>query len=80
MIETKYYRKKNLIMGPDGIKEYPSISQAKKASWALQKENGGLGCGILKVLNSLEKLPDFLLTAGKHLTTGALQNRKKLTS
>lgn len=31
------------------IKNFASISKAKKWSWSFQRANGGLGCGVLRV-------------------------------
>lgn len=50
----EYFRKKKVIRGPDGDKVFPSINQAKKASRLIQQSNGGMGCGILKVVEKFQ--------------------------
>lgn len=51
-----FFRKRNVIRGPQGDKVYPSISKAKQESRSIQVTNGGLGCGVLRVV---ERLPDI---------------------
>lgn len=60
-MKAEYIRKKNVILsvaksnmcGVSGagqskeIEAFPSIAKAKKASWKLQKLNGGLGAGYV---------------------------------
>lgn len=48
-----YFRKKNVIRGPEGDKVFASITKAKKASRDIQVANGGLGCGVLRVVEHL---------------------------
>lgn len=51
-----FFRKRNVIRGPQGDKVYPSISKAKQESRSIQANNGGLGCGVLRIV---ERLPDI---------------------
>lgn len=50
--EPTYIRKANLILHADTravYQEFKSISQAKRFSSQLQRNNGGLGVGYLRV-------------------------------
>lgn len=49
--ELEYIRKGRFVHLPNGDlwKEFPSIAKAKKWSWEIQKTNGGLGMGAVKV-------------------------------
>ena len=54
MKKTEFLRKGNVIrtMGsPEPDKKFDSINAAKKASRQLQQKNGGLGCGVLSVVD-----------------------------
>lgn len=54
MKEPKFYRKGKVIRTPEGDETFPSMNTAKRRSRELQLANGGLGCGVLRVV---EKLP-----------------------
>lgn len=55
MKEAKWFRKSNIIRGPEGDKVYQSINKAKKESRVIQAANGGLGCGVLRIVEKLPK-------------------------
>lgn len=54
MKEPKFFRKDKVIRTPEGDEAFPSVNTAKRRSRELQLANGGLGCGVLRVV---EKLP-----------------------
>ena len=54
MKKAEFFRKGNVIraMGsPEPDKKFDSINAAKKASRQMQQKNGGLGCGVLRVVD-----------------------------
>lgn len=58
MKETRFFRKQNVIRGPDGDRVFSSISNAKKESRTVQQANGGQGCGVLRVVEKFPTLPE----------------------
>lgn len=58
MKEARFFRKRNVIRGPDGDKVFPSVSKAKKESRSIQDANGGMGCGVLRVVQKLPPPPE----------------------
>lgn len=58
MREAKFFRKKNVIRGAEGDKVFPSVNKAKKESRSIQAANGGMGCGVLRVVEKLPPLPE----------------------
>ena len=62
MKEPKFFRKDKVIRTPEGDEAFPSVNTAKRRSRELQLANGGLGCGVLRVV---EKLPSKLVVEAK---------------
>ena len=58
MKEAQFFRKRNVIRGPEGDKVFPSVNKAKKESRAIQAANGGMGCGVLRAVEKLPPLPE----------------------
>ena len=58
MEEAQFFRKQNVIRGPYGDKVFPSVNKAKKESRTIQAANGGMGCGVLRVVEKLPPLPE----------------------
>lgn len=56
MQATKFLRKRNIIREGEVDKVFPSISAAKRESRVLQQSNGGLGCGVLRVVTKFPAL------------------------
>lgn len=59
MKDAVSFRKQNVIRGPEGDKVFPSVNKAKKESRAIQAANGGMGCGVLRVVEQLPPLPEM---------------------
>ena len=58
MKEAIFFRKQNVIRGPEGDKVFQSVNKAKKESRTIQNTNGGMGCGVLRVVEKLPPLPE----------------------
>jgi len=58
MKEAKFFRKQNVIRGPDGDKVFHSVNKAKKESHSIQiAADGAIGRGSLRVVEKLPPLP-----------------------
>ena len=55
-MKTVYYRKRNIIRSPDGDEKFDYVNEAKRKSRELQQANGGIGCGVLRVVTKFPKL------------------------
>ena len=55
MKKADFFRKGNVIrfvaFGGGSDENFSSINAAKKASRQMQQKNGGLGCGVLRVVD-----------------------------
>ena len=51
--QAKYFRKGTVIRGPEGDQNFQSIALAKKESHRIQKAEGGLGSGVMRVVDTL---------------------------
>ena len=58
MKEAQFFRKQNVIRGLGVDKVFSSVNKAKKESRAIQDANGGMGCGVLRVVEKLPPLPE----------------------
>lgn len=58
MKETKFFRRRNVIRTPDGDKVFGSVNKAKQESRTIQEAAGGLGCGVLRVVEKFPPQPN----------------------
>lgn len=77
-ITTEFLRKDNLFLHPDTnqiLRKFDSVSKAKKESRILQSENGGLGRGYIKALDTRDQkdAPKPVIAIGKGLSQKTLE-------
>lgn len=56
MKKTMFFRCGKVVRTLNGDVHFPSLNKAKKESRALQQQHGGLGSGVLRVV---DRLPPF---------------------